>query len=54
MDSHMSDLIPVTFEELEENFDKYLDKVQDGEVFLIDGKVVLTKSDSLEDLNLNV
>ena len=39
-------LIPVTIEELEANFDAYIDRVQDGEVFLIDDRVVLTKADS--------
>lgn len=40
-------MIPVTTRELEENFETYLDRVQDGEVFLIDDKVVLAKYNSL-------
>lgn len=44
--------IPLTSEELESEFDLYLDRVQNGEHFLIDGKVVLTKV--LEEPNSNV
>lgn len=54
MDNSLMMLVPVTVEDLETDFEAYLDRVQDGEVFLIDGKVVLTKADLLEELNSNV
>jgi len=47
-------LIPITAKELEANFDNYIDRVQDGEVFLIDDRVVLTKADLLEELHKDV
>jgi hypothetical protein len=37
--------------ELEQNFEIYLDRVNNGEKFLIDNKVVLTNCNDLEYLN---
>jgi len=42
----------VTIEELQENFDEYLDKVQEGESFLVSskyGEVILTQCREEED-----
>ena len=52
-DKELVMMVPLTAEELERDFDAYLERVQDGEVFLIDDRVVLTKADSLEELNSN-
>lgn len=42
----------VTIEELQENFEEYLDKVQEGESFLVSseyGEVILTQSREEDD-----
>lgn len=41
----------ISCSDLEENFDSYLDRVHDGEQFLIDGKVVLCGDDGYDWLN---
>jgi hypothetical protein len=41
----------ITSTDLEKNFESYLDRVNNGERFLIDNKVVLTNCDDLEYLN---
>lgn len=41
----------ITTAELEKNFEDFLDRVNNGEKFLIDNKVVLTNCDDLEYLN---
>ena len=44
-------MIEITTAELETSFEEFLDRVNNGEKFLIDNKVVLTNCNDLEYLN---